>query len=115
MAPIHLAQRQPKVSNDLGAGIWRLKIGEQKNNAASFADIVRELERMREVRAATVRLKAEDVAHDAQHVPAPLTRRHAKFHAIGEKKQADFIAVLDRRKREHTRDLRREFSFALRS
>ena len=91
-----------------------MEIRKKKDNAATIAYLVRKLERVRQIGASPYGFEAQNIAHNAEHMPAPFARRNEKFHAIGEEKQTDLVAVLDRGERQHARDFRGELAFALR-
>jgi len=102
VAAVRLAQR---AAADPRWACPRFENPRAGDDRAALDDVVHEIERLHEIGAAAPGLEAEHFAHDAQHVAATFARRQVEFHLVGEKQQADFVAVLHRREGEHARDL----------
>ena len=93
--------------------ILGLKIRDQEGNRPALGDAVDEVERVRHVCAASLRLEHQDFAHDAQDMLATFLRWDVLLDAVGEQDQTHFIAVANRRERQHARQLSGQFALAL--
>ena len=94
--------------------IGRLKIRYEKNDRTPRHDLVQVIKCQRRLRAASLRLKKQNLPDEPQCVRAALFWWDKKLDAIREENQPNLIVVPNRAEGEQTRNLRRQLAFGLR-